>query len=155
MLQYKYSPPPGVWQCVLRAGEGTFGCLWVPPRILSPKDPACGVSVLSEWLFSVLGVTVQVGGLVCLSCHLSVALHSWCCVIGSEHLECGLQPAALHLGSLGFPVSAASHIYDTDIKEAQEIEVRCGLLFLHIYPEERTCYSILKLMFMHHFTLSR
>lgn len=58
----------------------------------------------------------------------------------------------LHPTSLGFPVGATSHIYDTDIKEAQEIEVKCGLLFPHIYPEERISYSILKLMFMHHFT---
>lgn len=101
------------------------------------------------------GVTVQTGALVFLSCHLSVALHSWCCVSGSGHLESGLQPAILHPTSLGFPVSATSHIYDTDINEAQEIEVRCGLLFPHIYPEERACYSISKLMFMHHFTWFR
>lgn len=140
---------------MLGAGEGTFGCLWVPWGTLSPKNPTCSVTAQSGWLFSMWGWLCRWRGLVFLSCHPSVALHSWCFVTGSERLESGLQPAVLHPGSLGFPVNATSHIYDTDIKEAEEIEVRCGLLFLHIYPEERTCYSILKLMFMHHFTLSR
>lgn len=125
------------------------------PRDTPPKGHTCSVPAQSGWLFIVLGWLCRWGGLVFLSCHLSVALHSWCCVSGSEHLESGLQPAMLHPTSLGFPVGATSHIYDTDIKEAQEIEVKCGLLFPHIYPEERISYSILKLMFMHHFTWSR
>lgn len=145
--------PPDMWQCVLRAGEGTFGCLWVPRDTLS-KGAHLQCDSTARVAVQHAGVT-KMGGLVLLFCHLSVALHSWCWVSGSEHLESGLQPAMLHPTSLGFPVSAASHIYDTDINEAQEFEVRCGLLFPHIYPEERTCYSILKLMFMHHFTWSR
>ncbi|RMC08557.1 hypothetical protein DUI87_14804 [Hirundo rustica rustica] len=49
----------------------------------------------------------------------------------SECLESGLHSSVLHPGSLGFPVSATSHIYDTDIKEAQEIEDYVMLVFAH------------------------
>lgn len=36
----------------------------------------------------------------------------------------------LHPTSLGFPVSAASHIYDTDINEAQELRLDVAYCFL-------------------------
>lgn len=57
-LQYKYFPPD-MWQCVLRAGEGTFGCLWVFPGPLSPKEPPA-VSQCSQGGCSMV-VTMHIG----------------------------------------------------------------------------------------------
>lgn len=155
MLQYKYSPPP---RCVAVCAEGSGRYIWV--SLSAPKDSLSKGPHLQ--CVSAVGVAVQRAGGDCAGGGAGLSFLPPLC--GTSLLMLcysvwtpGMWGAAssVTFGSLGFPVSATSHIYDTDIKEAQEIEVRCGLLFLHIYPEERTCYSILKLMFMHHFTLSR
>lgn len=144
-LQYKYFPPR--YLAVCPGGWGRY--IWVSlsgPRDTLQRTPPA-VWQHSQGGCSACGGDCADGGSgfsflppLCGTSLLMLCYWVW-------------VPGIWAAASLGFPASATSHIYDTDIKEAQEID--SGLLFPHIYPEERTYYSILKLMFMHHFTLSR
>lgn len=91
-LQYKYFPLRYVAVCAGGWGRYIWGSLSAPRDTLS-KGPHLQCDSTVRVAVQHVGVTKQVGALVCLSCHLSVALHSWCCVTGSECLESGLQPA--------------------------------------------------------------
>lgn len=110
-----FAPPKCVAVCAEGWGRYIWVSLWVPPAAHSTEDYVCFVILLAGWLFCVLGVaSADVGVLVFLPHYLFVTLCLfWCCVTGFEGLGSGLQPAVLHLGSLGFPVSAMFHIHET------------------------------------------